>query len=301
MFGASAQQDPATESTKSAPTVDDIFAQYAPRKNNDLAEKHVSPVTQVAESQIFHYNPVHDLESLWWIALYFVINKETRPATSQPTAAGSSEPSTITHPNHEDHTPSSSHADTPPQPGSNVPPDAETRFDCPRSLFYDGRARLAALRDTNNTALNGHLKWLPKHIFEIAQRLILLRNTLCRHYKKIEGPGNDVDELARTEKEIYMAFLGTFQDIRKLLENRDIIVSSLPPDPNESGLLHGPLNNLTRGSTHDKLRRHKVGGEPKAKKQKTSSLGASRRSERLVNKLSGTKDNRKDKGKGKAA
>jgi hypothetical protein len=32
------------------------------------------------QPRLFRYNPTHDLESLWWIAIYFVANKETSEA-----------------------------------------------------------------------------------------------------------------------------------------------------------------------------------------------------------------------------
>ncbi|PSS18912.1 hypothetical protein PHLCEN_2v3172 [Hermanssonia centrifuga] len=42
------------------------------------------------KNYIFRYNPLHDLESLWWIAIYFLVNKEItcnneeEPSSSDP-------------------------------------------------------------------------------------------------------------------------------------------------------------------------------------------------------------------------
>ncbi|KAI0810839.1 hypothetical protein BC629DRAFT_1008805 [Irpex lacteus] len=166
-------------------------------------------------SKTFYYNPVHDLESLWWIAVYFVINKETRlaPVTLPPQSAASP-----------DDPPQDTQAFTSPLT------DAQRKY--ARELFYTRLARRLAL--DYDSDFDDQAKTWPAHLQPICQRLITLKNSLRRHYKKIER----VDHVITKDVcgVLYQTFADTFYTIACDLSAQDIIVAPMAPDPYAEGM-----------------------------------------------------------------
>ena len=140
--------------------------------------------------QDFLYNPVHDLESLWWIALYFIMNKET--ALSPQT------------PHHRDSAKTRSQAPV-------YAKLTEGQREFARSLFFGPEARDLAMRSSGNTRFDQHLRALPSHLSTISSALIKLRKALCNQYKKIEKPEFVIDKTACGS--LYGLFMDTFKKI----------------------------------------------------------------------------------------
>lgn len=166
-------------------------------------------------NKTFYYNPVHDLEYLWWIAVYFVINKETRlaPVTLPPQSAASP-----------DDPPQDAQAFTSPLT------DAQRKY--ARELFYTRLARRLAL--DYDSDFDDQVKTWPAHLQPICQRLITLKNSLRRHYKKIESA--DCVITKDVCGGLYQTFADTFYTIACDLSAQDIIVAPMAPDPYAEGM-----------------------------------------------------------------
>lgn len=233
----------------------------------------------------FRYNPVHDLESLWWIAVYFSVNKETRCAerTQSNAVASSSRSSTV---------PGSNHAESPQHRVTNHRLTRKQRTYA-RKLFYTEKDRILALRG-GVTALDKHIRSLPKHIRKLGKKLILLRDTLCAHYTAIESAGRDVDKSAREETAVYSQFFQTFEAIVKDLLVQDIIVSPLPADSDEEGVKASSkasrisaqestnISNQSKRKSGENEQQASSSSQPKKRKNSTST--GERRSARNRNK-----------------
>ncbi|KAI0093414.1 hypothetical protein BDY19DRAFT_923614 [Irpex rosettiformis] len=70
------------DSASPGSTIEDIAARILNKEDvaytSASGEELIQQIAEQEQKQIFRYNATHDLESLWWIAVYFVINKEKR-------------------------------------------------------------------------------------------------------------------------------------------------------------------------------------------------------------------------------
>jgi hypothetical protein len=210
-----------------------------------------SNTTSTYSSRPFRYNPIHDLESLWWIAIYFVINKEISEARIAETDARSAhdpddeEASTadVVAPSKLDVT-EEELVDT---VGSVTLSDrlaeqnetdalhlTEVHRRYARSLFYGREERWLALQVLRDNPLDNHLRSLPAYMSLISEPLIELRKTLLHHYQDIERPDFKIDKTVC--KTLYPFFINAFTEILDRLEERDITVTPLRRDPQEEGI-----------------------------------------------------------------
>ncbi|KAI0093407.1 hypothetical protein BDY19DRAFT_1064761 [Irpex rosettiformis] len=199
-----------------------------------LASAGVIPSTSVdeeisslefADEEPFFYNPLHDLESIWWIAVYFVVNKKTALAHRKRSAVGS---------DHQDIV----YADL-----------TEEQLKFARNLFYWEPARHGALNNSGITPLDKHLFSLPSYLKPICSELIKLRKTMVKHYRDIEKPGFVIDKTVCLS--IYPLFTKAFKTIMGSLAKRDILVAPLEYDPREELLkdayrTHGPSARVSK-------------------------------------------------------
>ena len=143
----------------------------------------------------FFYNPTHDLESLFWIAIYFLVNKETSS-------------------------------------DGNWQPLTKSQVKYAQSLFYDFSSRIEAIIIVQYNPLEIHLESLPRHLLPICERLIRLRQRLREHYDSIEKPGYKITkDVCQT---LYHHFLDAFEAIEAMLTQKDVIIADLGKDPRSS-------------------------------------------------------------------
>ena len=165
--------------------------------------------------KLFRYNPMHDLESLWWIALHFVVNKEARLASSSDLLGSSGTPS------YQSHTASTSEARTS-QCNLNG-----TQLAFARSLFGDGQSRWMAL--IADKLLQTHLQSRSPPLDRIGEALCGLRYYLYQRYAVVGREDYEIDKSVCAKGAMYRIFEAYFHAILKILEEGDVTVSSLPP------------------------------------------------------------------------
>lgn len=201
LFQEASQKNKDAEFDKSqwAAAKKDIAGNKPPSSSSEAghseSESYVAPPST---TRPFFYNPLHDLESIWWIAVYFVINKETGLPTAE----------------------SVDYADL-----------TEDQRKYARSLFYGSAARGYAMRSSADALIDHHLRDLPIHLSTIAEQLIKLRKILCNRYREIEKPDFDIDKDVCNP--IYGHFVKAFRKISKSLSRQDILVAPLKPDPDD--------------------------------------------------------------------
>ncbi len=170
--------------------------------DSEMSEPPAGSSTISEAKQPFFYNPLHDLESIWWIAIYFVVNKETELAPKEPGVG------TVKH-----------------------TPLTEDQRVYTRSLFYDWATRFMAIRMVTGSPLDRHLSSLPSHLSMISTELIDLRKKLVNHYMKIEEPGFVITKTVC--QDLYGHFTKAFKKIARSLAKQDIWVAPIKRNPNE--------------------------------------------------------------------
>lgn len=149
----------------------------------------------------FRHNPLHDLESTWWIGLEFLINKDRTVAPNEIPASSS--------------------------PPENVGLTADVR-QYARRLFYDLAERQAAIVDFSRK-LETTLQNLPAHLPDIGENMLTLRDLLEAAYRAFEGKPDFNPEEACTPA-LYFQFANTFLEIEnRLAQDGDFIVTPLRP------------------------------------------------------------------------
>jgi hypothetical protein len=197
------------------------------------------------EVKPFRYNPTHDLESLWWIAVFFVVSKETTEAPStvpsgdSKTAAEASKASNdnmSVNPVNSESTVTSDFI-SPLHGGKGAASVASSLTDAQRnyarSIFYGYKARNLAMTVVDNNPLDQHMRSLPSHLLRICEPLIELRRLICEHYEKIERPGFIITNKVCIN--LYSSFTDAFSAILDSLRERDIIVTPLRNNIYEEG------------------------------------------------------------------
>ncbi|KAI0086085.1 hypothetical protein BDY19DRAFT_996268 [Irpex rosettiformis] len=238
----------------------------APRKDKEDP----STFIESTPKQPFHYNPTHDLESLWWIGVYFVINKITLPAIAS------------------DGAPAVDSTDTILSPATSSLTVEQRQY--ARRLFYSYEARSSAMSTEDTSDFDEEIMHWPAHLKEICLKLIELRKRLRKHYAIIERPGfvitNQVCNGTTSLDSLYDTFRMTFTFLAGTLAARDITVAPLPFDFDEEGVLHAAAQKSARASVKSNSKRkshaegHSVASSSASKKQKPNtqaqpSVGAS--------------------------
>ena len=193
------------------------------------------PTTRTTSS--FRYNPTHDLESLFWIALYFVVNKEAQPAASSKFPGSSRIMQS-----HTSNTPDHQSRSSPQTQSPDYKLDRKQRA-LAKDLFYDRSERVMVLLSGNR--LRQNFQERPKPLSEIGGYLCDLRDRLQQHYITIEKPGYQIDKSVCGNTGLYTAFKAYFKKIVNKTE--DVIVSPLLPDLDTDGVL--PSASRSRSTT----------------------------------------------------
>lgn len=170
--------------------------------DSEMSEPPAGSSTISEAKQPFFYNPLHDLESIWWITIYFVVNKETELASKEPGVA------TVKY-----------------------TPLTEDQRVYARSLFYDWATRFMAIQMVTGSPLDKHLSSLPSHLSMISTELIELRKKLVSHYMNIEVPGFIITKTVC--QDLYGHFTKAFKKIARSLARQDILVAPTKRSPNE--------------------------------------------------------------------
>ncbi|KAI0683193.1 hypothetical protein BC835DRAFT_768834 [Cytidiella melzeri] len=179
-------------------------------KWEDLAPSRKKPsAPRPAPRPVFRYNPMHDLESVWWVAVYFVVNKQTSLAATR-----------------------SSSNDSAFVADSHVNLTVDQRIYA-SSLFYDPSERLIAM--SGSDTLDRHLRSLPSYLSEVGEALITLRKSLRGRYNYIESSDREDDQMVCGV--LYEVFADAFSTLAASLKREDITVTPLcSRPPKQDGL-----------------------------------------------------------------
>ncbi|KAI0700876.1 hypothetical protein BC835DRAFT_1411725 [Cytidiella melzeri] len=181
-----------------------VSHQLSQRALTQADDQHAQSILHAKPSE-FRYNPIHDLESIWWIAVYFVVNKETSVAAPGGQDTANENQAVV---------------DT---------SLTEKQLIYARSLFYTRAPRIEAVSILSSTdnPLDNHMRNLPSHLFIVCTELAKLRMKLRTHYGRIEAPGFTIDKMVC--KTLYGSFTQAFKNIVLALQKQDVIVHDLPP------------------------------------------------------------------------
>ncbi|KAI0094207.1 hypothetical protein BDY19DRAFT_1044128 [Irpex rosettiformis] len=204
-------------------------------------ERHMDTSVKLTKEKPFYYNPTHDLESLWWISVYFVINKGTSLAvTSDDMQATDKEysgsPNCRGSMSLKEELPSCGEERELVDSTDSILSPTETSLTIgqrlyARKLFYNYLDRfLAMIIDESNEFDRKISKW-PAHLRKICTGLIRLRRSLREHYIAIEQPEFVITNKVCNVTKLYKQFRESFAFVKKLLSEGDITVAPLPFDP----------------------------------------------------------------------
>ncbi|PSS18944.1 hypothetical protein PHLCEN_2v3160 [Hermanssonia centrifuga] len=138
------------------------------------------------------YNPIHDLESLWWIAVYFVLGMQLKPdseAESQTFCADELYPTT------------------------------QQRYYAGR-LFFNATSRFSVMNDS--TFFAAIVQSLSPSLHDIGMVLEDVRMELFRTYSHVEQDASTIDHKAA--EGLHALLLEGFLDIAGTLQENDLVV-----------------------------------------------------------------------------
>ncbi|KAF9819009.1 hypothetical protein IEO21_02423 [Rhodonia placenta] len=164
-------------------------------------ENIVKPVSHRIPTTPFRYNPLHDLESIWWVAIYFVFNKSVVKVGGKPPSMDAS------------------------QRGSY---DAQKKY--AELLTTSSRGRLKAL--AHETALAKKITHLHAAVRKIAGGLIEIKEELVNCYLEAE---QQLDSIHHTVGQDLLdnVFITWFADFLGDLQEEDIEIDILRKDPRQ--------------------------------------------------------------------
>lgn len=155
------------------------------------------------------YNPLHDLESLWWIGVYFLLKREIYPYASDVVPLGGEDP---------------------------VHWDREKQRKCADDVFYSVDARSPIM--THGAGYFDHYVVPVVHpiMHPVAQTLEDLRRVLLQRYVDVEKDTASVDFTCA--EGLYEQFIAGFTELEHQPQLKDVLLVPLvsPPD------LGAPLN-----------------------------------------------------------
>ncbi|EED78860.1 predicted protein [Postia placenta Mad-698-R] len=149
----------------------------------------------------FRYNPLHDIESLWWVAIYFVLNTSVVKVGGEPPSMDAS------------------------QRGHYSSQRMYTEF-----LARSSHARFMALR--YETDLKKQMVYLHAAIRGIAIKLNEIREQLVSCYLKAEQDLGAIDHTVGHDL-LYNVFITLFGKIISKLQEKDIQIDILRNDPRQ--------------------------------------------------------------------
>ncbi|KAF9802212.1 hypothetical protein IEO21_09942 [Rhodonia placenta] len=149
----------------------------------------------------FRYNPLHDIESLWWVAIYFVLNTSVVKVGGEPPSMDAS------------------------QRGHYFSQKMYTEF-----LARSSHARFMALR--YETDLKKQMVHLHAAIRGIAIKLNEIREQLVSCYLKAEQDLGAIDHTVGHDL-LYNVFITLFGKIVSKLQKKDIQIDILRNDPRQ--------------------------------------------------------------------
>ncbi|KAJ3555679.1 hypothetical protein NM688_g2445 [Phlebia brevispora] len=144
----------------------------------------------------FSYNPLHDLESLWWIAIYFIVNRV--PRTSEDTTEQTAQ-------------------------------DIEAQRKLVRDFFSDGSCRYEVIKLEDYFITR--LACLHPSLRRVAKLVDTARGHLVSGYRTMEEDLQPED--FKMKHDVYTAFRTCFHAISSKLKDRDILVRRLEKEDNE--------------------------------------------------------------------
>lgn len=235
----------------------------------DPADVNASFLTVDQALDIFRHNTLHDMESVWWLSLEFVINNER---TLAATAASSSDTATIMTGTASDVTQTMAESEdtsddqvdptfvdsagrdtllsgTRSRTDDSIPTtdavgltDADRRY--ARSVFYGFPERVIVMAG-GGQSLQSILYNLPSSIRFIGDHLFKLRGALVAQYENIEanGPPNTANACP---PRLYGLFARTYMSIAFKLRNNDVTLAPLRLSVAQMALLN-PAGRKLRG------------------------------------------------------
>ncbi|EED84054.1 predicted protein [Postia placenta Mad-698-R] len=179
--------------------------------------KIVNRVKKIIRIVPFRYNPLHDIESLWWVAIYFVFNRSVVKVGGKPPSMDAS------------------------QRGDYSSQKIYTKL-----LATSPHARFTALED--ETDLHQQIIYLHAAIREIADDLNEIRMRLVNCYLKAE---QDLGAIRHTigHDLLHDVFITSFENIVSKLQENDIQVDILRNDPRQ--YVEDPFEIPTQGDVTD--------------------------------------------------
>ncbi|EED78584.1 predicted protein [Postia placenta Mad-698-R] len=176
------------------------------------------PISKDGPRVPFRYNPLNDIESLWWVAIYFVFNRSVVKVGGEPPSMDAS------------------------QRGHYFTQEAYTR-----DLIATPHARFAALTDKDD--LREEIIYLHAAIRDIARHLNEIRKQLVSCYKEAEKkPGVITPTIGQDLlRGVFLPFFGSI--VAKNLRGKDIQVDILRNDPRQ--YVENPLEIPTQADRKD--------------------------------------------------
>ena len=150
----------------------------------------MSESSDKSELPIFRYHPLHDLEALWWIALYFLVTKDF---------------------------------ETPEAEDSDIKQASlASRRKLAKGLFWKGDLRFLAI---TTGYLTSQLAYLPSSVRHLADFLIKARERLAREYRCIE---KDIATITFSVKgDVYEELLCCLDDVVQSCSQDTVIKGDL--------------------------------------------------------------------------
>ncbi|EED78862.1 predicted protein [Postia placenta Mad-698-R] len=160
------------------------------------------PISKDGPIVPFRYNPLHDIESLWWVAIYFVFNKSVVKVGGEPPSMDAS------------------------QRGHYFTQRGYTDL-----LTTSPQKRQSALGNERN--LKNQIIYLHSAVRDIARKLNEIRKRLVSCYREAEkAPGAIHHKIGQDLlRGVFMRFFADIVD--KNLREKDIQVDILPKDPRQ--------------------------------------------------------------------
>lgn len=182
---------------------------------------------------IFSYNPLHDMESVLWIAFHALVNNERKLASD---------------------------------PDSDAIALTEEERETAAKLFYNAAERVNAMRSENGI-INKALRNLPEPLKSIGESLLELKALLIDRYTTVEADPASIG--ANACGDLYDRFDNNFRFIRNTLDKLgDVTVEPIKVELDHSDRVK---RRLTKGSTRSSSKRTAADDLSQgSKKQKTT-------------------------------
>lgn len=162
----------------------------------------IKPVTNAApEEAIFRYNPLHDLESFWWLAAYFIFNRAVVLVDGK----------------------------VPPMDAA-VLGNYDEQRKCAAEMFFSTKYRIKLM--TKDSAFPALISQLHGAVRPIANTLNQMRGQMEARYREVEFDAASIAKIDHTVAEnLATIFLSRIGDAKRHVMDEDIEVGALDDDP----------------------------------------------------------------------